>query len=78
MGSIQLGASGKLIGAIVISLGLMVLMATHTLDAGQGMPPITLVVGYVIGNGVASRSGVGVQSIIEPKGTGDAPGSASG
>lgn len=67
MGSIQWGATPKLVGAIVISIGLMVLMGTHTLDASQGMPQITLVVGYVIGNGIAAKGGVGTRSIIEPK-----------
>ncbi len=63
----QLGAVGKLYAAVIISVGLMVLMGVHVIEPAVGMPPITLVVGYVIGNGYTSVRGVGVQSIIEPK-----------
>lgn len=63
----QLGSLGKLIMAVVIVICLTILMAIGTIDAAAGMPPITLIVGYIIGNGVASKTGAGVQSIIEPK-----------
>lgn len=63
----QLGSLGKLIVAVVVVICLTILMAIDAVDAVVGMPPITLIVGYIIGNGVASKSGDGVQSIIEPK-----------
>lgn len=63
----QLGSTGKLICAVTIIICLSVLMGIDAIDAVSGLPPITLITGYIIGNGVASKTGVGVQSIIEPK-----------
>lgn len=63
----QLGSWAKLIVAVVVIIALTLLMALNTIDQAVGMGPITLIVGYIIGNGVTSAQGKGVQSIIEPK-----------
>ncbi len=52
-----------LVGLICIT----VLIAIDKVDMSQGMPVITLVIGYAVGNGIAARSGEPVQPIIGPK-----------
>ena len=52
-----------LVGLICIT----VLIAIGKVDMSQGMPVITLVIGYAVGNGIAARSGEPVQPIIGPK-----------
>ena len=52
-----------LVGLICIT----VLIAIGKVDMSQGMPVITLVIGYAVGNGIAARSGELVQPIIGPK-----------
>lgn len=66
MGAIKIGASPKLVAAVIICLMLGVLIGINALDPAQGLTPITAIIFYVIGNGVASKSGQGVQSILEP------------
>lgn len=63
----QLGSKAKLMVICLAMVCLTVLLVVHAIDVAAGMSPITAMVFYVIGNGFASRSGVGVQSVIEPK-----------
>lgn len=52
-----------LVGLVCIT----VLMALDKLDTNQGMPVITLVIGYAVGNGIAAKTGEPVQPIIGRK-----------
>jgi hypothetical protein len=52
-----------LVGLICIT----VLIAIDKVDMSQGMPVITLVIGYAVGNGIQARKGEPVQPIIGPK-----------
>lgn len=63
----QLGSVHKLIVSCVLIVCLSVLMAIDTLPVETGMLPITAITFYIVGNGRASRSGEGVQSILEPR-----------
>jgi hypothetical protein len=42
-------------------------MAIGKLDADNGIPIITLVIGYAVGNGIAAKQGEPVQPIIGRK-----------
>ena len=56
--------------ALIALVGLIcvtVLMAVRAIDSTAGMPIITLVIGYAVGNGVAARSNQTVEPIIGPK-----------
>jgi len=44
-----------------------VLIAVGQLDSDQGLPLITMIVGYAVGNGIAARKGDPVDPIIGPK-----------
>lgn len=58
--------------AIIAVLGLVavtLLMVLHTISSDSGMPIITMLVGYSIGNGIARASGVPVEPIIGGKKT---------
>jgi hypothetical protein len=52
-----------LVGLICITL----LMALKSIDQSTGMPVLTLVIGYAVGNGIAARSGSPVEPIIGKK-----------
>lgn len=52
-----------LVGLICVT----VLMAVKAIDSSTGMPIITLVMGYAVGNGIAARNNEPVQPIIGPK-----------
>lgn len=52
-----------LVGLICVTL----LMALKSIDQATGMPVLTLVIGYAVGNGIAARSGQTVQPIIGQK-----------
>jgi len=54
----------KLIVAVVTILCITILMGTKAISSGEGLPIITLVIGYILGNGIAARSGVEVEPII--------------
>ena len=56
--------------ALIALVGLVcitVLMAIGKLDMENGMPVLTLIIGYAVGNGIAARSGEPVQPIIGRK-----------
>lgn len=57
----------KALIALVGLICITVLMAIGKLDMDNGVPIITLIIGYAVGNGVAARSGEPVQPIIGPK-----------
>ena len=52
-----------LVGLICVTL----LMALKSIDQATGMPVLTLVIGYAVGNGIAARSGQVVSPIIGSK-----------
>lgn len=54
----------KLVGVIIGMLIIGVLMFTHTIDQNGGMPLLALMVGYLVGNGVAAKRGDPVEAII--------------
>ena len=50
-----------------------VLLVTHSIASDTGMPIITMIVGYAIGNGIAARQGGdGYQPLIGRKGQANA------
>lgn len=55
--------------ALVALVCITVLMATSHLDSDAGVPIITMIVGYSIGNGIASTGGKDVEPIIKRKPT---------
>lgn len=57
----------KALIALVGLICLTVLMAVGRLDTGAGMPSITLIIGYAIGNGIAAKQGEPVEPIIGKK-----------
>jgi hypothetical protein len=59
-------ATGKLLVASLTLVCLTVLMALGTLDPAAGMSPITLIVGFIIGNGNSARKGQTSAPIIGP------------
>jgi hypothetical protein len=54
----------KLVTAVTAMLCVTVLMGTNHLDPVAGVPVITLVIGYMLGNGVAARNGDPVQPML--------------
>lgn len=57
----------KALIALVGLVCLTILMALGRLDISAGMPPITLIIGYAIGNGIAAKTGEPVEPIIGKK-----------
>ena len=57
----------KALIALVGLICITVLMAIGKLDMDNGVPIITLIIGYAVGNGIAARQGEPVQPIIGPK-----------
>ena len=57
----------KALIALVGLICITVLMAIGKLDMENGMPVLTLIIGYAVGNGIAARSGEPVQPIIGRK-----------
>ena len=45
-------------------------MALEKIDTNQGMPVITLIIGYAVGNGIQARKGATVDPIIGPRNDG--------
>lgn len=59
----------KLVGVILGMIIIGVLMFTHTIDQSGGMPLLALMVGYLVGNGVAAKRGDPVEAIITQRTT---------
>ncbi len=57
----------KALIALVALICITVLIAVRAIDSGTGMPVITLIVGYAVGNGIAARKGDSVDPIIGRK-----------
>lgn len=53
-----------LVGLICIT----VLMATHAIASDAGLPILTTIIGYAVGNGIAAKKGDSVDPMIGPKG----------
>lgn len=49
------------IGMVLVS----VLMISHVITSTEGMPIITMVIGYAVGNGIAAKSGVPVEPFVK-------------
>lgn len=59
----------KLATALCAMVCVTVLMAVDSIDAAAGIPVITLVIGYMLGNGVAAAKNDTVQPIFARKPT---------
>lgn len=57
----------KALIALVALVCVTVLIAVRAIDGNQGLPTITMIVGYAIGNGIAARKGDPVDPIIGRK-----------
>ncbi len=57
----------KALIALVALICITVLIAVRAIDANMGMPIITMIVGYAVGNGIAAKKGDPVEPIIGPK-----------
>jgi hypothetical protein len=57
----------KALIALVALICVTVLIAVGSIDSNQGLPIITMIVGYAVGNGIAARKGDPVDPIIGPK-----------
>lgn len=57
----------KALIALVGLVCLTVLMAVKAIDSDTGVPVLTTIVGYAIGNGIAARKGDPVEPIIGRK-----------
>jgi hypothetical protein len=56
--------------ALIALVGLVcitVLMALESIEQASGMPVLTLIIGYAVGNGIAARQGARVEPIIGNK-----------
>ena len=53
--------------ALVGLICMTVLIAVRAIDASTGMPVITMIIGYAVGNGIAARQGQPVEPIIGRK-----------
>ncbi len=57
----------KLIGALVLSLLVVVLMLFDKVTAEAGMPFLTAVGGYILGNGIGAVQNKTIEPIISSK-----------
>ena len=57
----------KALIALVGLICITVLIAVRAIDADMGMPIITMIVGYAVGNGIAAKKGDPVEPIIGRK-----------
>jgi hypothetical protein len=53
--------------ALVALICMTVLIAVGAIDPDQGLPIITMIVGYAVGNGIAAKKGDPVEPIIGRK-----------
>jgi len=70
---IEITAPGKLIALILVLLGcfayIIVAALTGAGDTTPAWATLTLVVGYLVGNGVGARNGITTVAPMGPKGT---------
>lgn len=57
----------KAVIALAALASVTLLLAIDAIDSTAGMPIITLIVGYVVGNGVAAKQGINAEPIIQKK-----------
>jgi len=57
----------KALIALVALICMTVLLALGKVDHSQGLPVVTMIVGYSVGNGLAAASGKPVEPIIKKK-----------
>lgn len=57
----------KLVMALVLSLCMTALMMTNTVTSEAGVPFLTAIGGYVLGNGIAARRNEPVEPIVGPR-----------
>lgn len=57
----------KALIALVGLICLTVLMAVNRLDPSAGMPSVTLIIGYAIGNGMGAKTNTPVEPILGKK-----------
>jgi hypothetical protein len=57
----------KALIALVALICVTVLIAVGSIDSDQGLPIITMIVGYAVGNGIAAKKGDPVEPIIGRK-----------
>lgn len=57
----------KLIGILVAMVIIGVLLAIGAIDQTAGVPMLTLLVGYLVGNGVSARHGDTAEPVITPR-----------
>ena len=57
----------KALIALVALICVTVLIAVGSIDSDQGLPIITMIVGYAVGNGIAAKKGEPVEPIIGAK-----------
>ena len=57
----------KALIALVGLVCLTVLMATNSISSDTGLPIVTTIIGYAVGNGIAAKTGQPVEPIIGKK-----------
>jgi len=57
----------KALIALVALICMTVLLAVNSISTDQGLPIITMIVGYSVGNGMAALTGKSVDPIIKKK-----------
>jgi hypothetical protein len=60
----EISNPSKALIALVGLICITVLMATRAIDQTTGMPVLTLIIGYAVGNGIAAKQGQPVSPII--------------
>jgi lipoprotein signal peptidase len=60
----EISNPSKALIALVGLICITVLMATRAIDQTTGMPVLTLIIGYAVGNGIAAKQGQQVSPII--------------
>lgn len=59
----------KALIALACLVSITILMALNTVPAAAGMPIITIIVGYAIGNGITASQGKDSEPIVKSKKT---------
>lgn len=54
----------KLVGAIVLIVSMTILMLHGSVSSEAGVPFLTAIGGYILGNGIAARRGDPIEPII--------------
>jgi hypothetical protein len=63
----EISNPSKALIALVGLICITILMATRAIDQATGMPILTLIIGYAVGNGIAAKQGQPVSPIIGMK-----------